>query len=693
MRVLVVTNMFPTAERPHHGIFVRDHVDALVAAGAEVDVFAVDTAAGPRAYLTAIPALRRRLQAGGFDVINAHHTYCVLQLALAGVRRITRAPIALTCHEAEVFAPAGYREPEGGLNRRMVYWTAPKRRAFALADEAVCVHQDLAALARPGQPVHVIPPGIDLGRYAPAPQAQARAALDLPADVPIVLFPGDASRPQKGADVFQAALARLSAKPHVVMGGKLSPADMPAYFNAADVVVQTSLYEASPMVVKEAMACGRPIVSTPVGDVAGLFAGLPGHYLCPPEPAAVADAIEQALAFEGPTDGRARIVELGLSLEAIAARYLDVFDAATHDKTPQQPHVAVVRHGPYYADPRVTKQTLALADAGARVTVYCTGGDIGPWCERPEVDVVRLRAEAPSERPPALALQALQFGLKARAGTKNKTAVVVHSIPSWLALLVRRRGVRLVLDHHEPEAEMVAEAGAPQPLVAATKAAERWSLHAADAVVDVSPAMAGRTTRLGGRSALVVDNAPRVWTQAEPTAAPQFDLAVFGSLIARYDLDTLAEALGDTAGPVGVLQVGRGPAALTANPSGGVLVSEGYLPPPELQARLQRCAFGFVGLRPSAFTGFVSPNRLWELVALGLPAVVADTPLLRDLLGPNALYYDGGSSLSLAAALRKAKDMSAEERHALADNARTRLRHRLWDAQAPAFVKLVLEGR
>ncbi|MDQ1446015.1 MAG: teichuronic acid biosynthesis glycosyltransferase TuaC [Acidimicrobiaceae bacterium] len=702
LRVLVVTNMWPTAAQAHHGIFVHDHVQALRAAGAEVDVFPVDTSEGTRAYLTAVPALRRRLRAGNFDVINAHHTYCVVQLALAGARGRSAGPIVLTCHEAEVFAPAGFREPGGRLSRRLIYWAGLKRAVFRLADELVCVHPDLAHLAGPGRPVAVIPPGINVQRYQPGDQAQARARLGLPQDGPVLLFPGDAARPQKGADLFRAALDVLSAKgiaPHVVLGGSLAPADMPAYCNSADVVVQTSVYEASPMVIKEAMACNRPVVSTDVGDVADLTAGLAGHWVVPPQPEAVADAIEKAMAFDGPTNGRRRVLDRGLSLEATAARYLDLLQRAVDSKgQATTTNIAVVRHGPFYADPRVTKQTLALAESGARVTVMCRGGDVAAWCEPPNLDVVRVSSGPASESPPLLAVQSLWFGLRvlARLLRRGPDVVVVHSIPSWLVLLLaplRLRGkTRIVLDHHEPEAEMVQEAGAPGPLVTATAALERLAVRTADAVVAVSAAMAERSARLGARTQLVVDNAPRLHVPpaTEADAEPTWGLAVFGSLIPRYDLDTMAMALADVGAPVDVLQIGRGPARLEANPSGGRFESLGYLPPPDLQARLVQCRFGFVGLKPTAFTDLVSPNRLWELVGLGVPGVVADTALLRDLLGPYAIFYPGGSPEGLAAAVRKAVELSEDERKAMADGARLRMHDRSWSAQAESFVRFCL---
>ena len=83
--------------------------------------------------------------------------------------------------------------------------------------------------------------------------------------------------------------------------------ETPLYYNAADIVLLTSLWEGSPNAVKEAMACDRPIVCTNVGDVEWLFGESKGHYLTDFTPADCASQIEKALKFskdKGRTDGR-----------------------------------------------------------------------------------------------------------------------------------------------------------------------------------------------------------------------------------------------------------------------------------------------------------------------------------------------------------------------------------------------------
>ncbi|HYO60302.1 MAG TPA: glycosyltransferase, partial [Actinomycetota bacterium] len=104
----------------------------------------------------------------------------------------------------------------------------------------------------------------------------------------------------------------------------------------------------------------------------------------------------------------------------------------TRSAEPARPKVTVLRHGPFYADPRVVKQCLALCDAGHEVTVICRGTST-PWVSRPGLAVREVRGSV-SENPLWLAVQSLGFALRAAAALLRRPAdvVVVHSIPSWL---------------------------------------------------------------------------------------------------------------------------------------------------------------------------------------------------------------------------------------------------------------------
>jgi glycosyltransferase involved in cell wall biosynthesis len=103
---------------------------------------------------------------------------------------------------------------------------------------------------------------------------------------------------------------------------------IPKYLNSASVLVVPSLMEGSPNVIKEAMACNCPIVSTDIGDVRWVFGDTRGCYLSTFDVQDFAERIREALEFaEGGcrTNGSKRIEELGLDTETVAKRLYKVY--------------------------------------------------------------------------------------------------------------------------------------------------------------------------------------------------------------------------------------------------------------------------------------------------------------------------------------------------------------------------------
>ena len=97
--------------------------------------------------------------------------------------------------------------------------------------------------------------------------------------------------------------------------------------NACNCLLMTSFREGSPTVIKEAMACGTPIVSVDVGDVKAVTNGTTGCYISESYDAdELALLIRKAISFAGKTNGRQRIIELELSNELIARRLINIYN-------------------------------------------------------------------------------------------------------------------------------------------------------------------------------------------------------------------------------------------------------------------------------------------------------------------------------------------------------------------------------
>ncbi len=265
MRALIVSNMYPTTRRPALGSFVRDQVRALRRRDdLELELFTFEPG-GAAAYGTAAAELRRRYRGERFDVVHAHFGL-TLWPSLA-----VRAELhAVTLHGTDLARPRSRAITLAGLRTAGL----PAVVSTALAAQV------------PGWAVRrapaLLPCGVDTERFAPLDRAQARRRLGLPDSGPVLLFPADPRRPEKRFD-----RARQVAGEHRLLAlGATPPEEVPWWVNAADAVLVTSERESFGLAVLEALACGVPVLSTPVGVAPELLEGLEGT-LCAPFSAAL----------------------------------------------------------------------------------------------------------------------------------------------------------------------------------------------------------------------------------------------------------------------------------------------------------------------------------------------------------------------------------------------------------------------
>ena len=258
MRALVVTNLFPSPSRPRLGRFVADQVEALKGLGAEVEVFTFDL--GARSYLPAARDLASKLEEADYDVVHAHYGLCGWVAAKAGA-----TPLAVTFHGTDIRHPA-----VGRISRRVA-----KRAQLAAGVSRSCFRREGGHRGLPAGPnAAVLPCGVDTDRFRPSDRTAARSALGLEPEGRYLLFPADPSRAVKRVDRARAVAAEADA--HLLTAGEIPPEEMPTLINAASAVLVTSESEGFGLGALEAIACGVPALSTPVGIAPSLLSDLDG---------------------------------------------------------------------------------------------------------------------------------------------------------------------------------------------------------------------------------------------------------------------------------------------------------------------------------------------------------------------------------------------------------------------------------
>ena len=91
------------------------------------------------------------------------------------------------------------------------------------------------------------------------------------------------------------------------------------------IVVDDQSFEGSPQFVKEAMACNCPIVSVDVGDVKEVIDSVENCYLAPYDAKDIAEKLRIVLADGRRTNGRDKILKMGLDSESVAKKIVEIY--------------------------------------------------------------------------------------------------------------------------------------------------------------------------------------------------------------------------------------------------------------------------------------------------------------------------------------------------------------------------------
>ena len=194
---------------------------------------------------------------------------------------------------------------------------------------AIYVSQNLLDLIKKPTKGIIIPFGIDFIRFLPLDKSASRQKLQLDRNKKFILFGSRFDRPEKNSNLAIESVALLNdSSVELIELRGIKEEDLTILYNAVDLVLLTSLHEGSPTIIKEAMACNCPIVTTDVGDVRFVIGNTHGCYITSYDPKEVAEKISAALNFSkstGKTKGRERLIELGLDSDTIAKRIIEVY--------------------------------------------------------------------------------------------------------------------------------------------------------------------------------------------------------------------------------------------------------------------------------------------------------------------------------------------------------------------------------
>lgn len=297
---------------------VGNQAEALMSEGVEIEWYLLK-GKGFKGYLKNVKPLRNFLKEHKYDAIHAHYSLSAFVASLAGAK-----PLVVSLMGSDVKAAGWYKfiirlfATFGGWKSIIVksndmYRSLGIKRAI------------------------IIPNGVNMERFKPMSIVDSRKYLGWDPKKKHILFPANASRPEKDFALAKEAVALLQSDFRLMIedlrfdGVELHAfentpnEETPYWYNAADVVLMTSKWEGSPNAIKEAMACSRPIVTTKVGDVAERMGGVEGTLVAQSrDPQELAELLKFALTYSS-TKGRERIIEDGLDVHDVNMKLIALY--------------------------------------------------------------------------------------------------------------------------------------------------------------------------------------------------------------------------------------------------------------------------------------------------------------------------------------------------------------------------------
>ena len=295
--------------------FVQSQYDSLKAEGLEMVLFPV-VGHGAIAHLKAAWKLRKLVRRENPDVIHAHYSIYGYVAAIACLGLCKKPKIVVSIL--------------GSFPRQNRKWRLVRFCVQHVWDRTIVKSE--RTKRQLGLDVPVIPNGVNLEVFRVEPRSESREKVGFEADGKYIIWCSNPERAEKNWPLAEAAVKQLQTTNHkpqisLVPVYDKSPQEVAIYMNAADCLLLTSWSEGSPNVIKEAMACNCPIVTTDVGDVIERLENLDGCYVVDSRgPMDLAEAIRKSLKFGKRTEGRKRILEDQLEISQIAKRITEVYE-------------------------------------------------------------------------------------------------------------------------------------------------------------------------------------------------------------------------------------------------------------------------------------------------------------------------------------------------------------------------------
>ncbi|WP_186758638.1 glycosyltransferase family 4 protein [Echinicola salinicaeni] len=322
IRVLFITNGYPTNSKPEFCVFTKEQIEGLNKTGkVESDlIFINSTEDGWIQYIKSIlPIVRKSRE---YEVIHTFHGFVFLLTYFLTFFSRKKIVASFLNNIDKEYKELRYFNYVFSLITKLLI---KDNRVFKIFKDKVPSYA--------GDNSFYLPNGVDLNKFYPIDEFNAKEKLDLDSNVRYILFVSskDKFRAQKRYDIYLEVLRILKDVYHHDDIRELclvntERSKLVYYFNASCLHLLCSDFEGSPNSVKEALACNIPVVSRNVGNVSKMLKGVDGTYVSNnADPKVLAELVDKVLKSSDKFDLRSHLVKSGLDMDSKSEELLALY--------------------------------------------------------------------------------------------------------------------------------------------------------------------------------------------------------------------------------------------------------------------------------------------------------------------------------------------------------------------------------
>lgn len=314
--------MYPSQDTPFDGVFIKEQIQYCHDNyNIDYELFVIDRSGNKYFnYVKSIFQIMKIVVKGDFNLIHVHFGLAGMFLLL---KPFIKTPVVITFHGSDIIS---FKERDGLMQK------VSKMAAYN-ADRIIILNDKMAKILKKYQFKAVkIPCGINTELFDLKRNNLNNKSF-------LIGFPSSRKREVKNYPLFKAITDTLKQRKHsieIVEFTNFTREEVALNLSKLDCLLMTSHSEGSPQIIKEAMVCGVPIVTTKVGDVEFLLQGVQNCFVIDsfkPEP--FVEKISQILNLlptERKTNGKEKIAELELNQEAVCTKIYKVYESILINK-------------------------------------------------------------------------------------------------------------------------------------------------------------------------------------------------------------------------------------------------------------------------------------------------------------------------------------------------------------------------